>query len=289
MAKVSVLMPAYNAEKYIAVAIDSVIKQSFKDWELVIIDDCSTDATGNICDGYASLDKRIKVFHMVQNGGISKSKNEALNRATGEYIAFCDDDDLMEENSLLDNMKFVEEYDPQIVRWSYKTIKEDEQGRIYQTIDCKCNEGIYLSVADIFENYRNVHSMLSCDWTALYKKTFLDECGIKFNENFKYGGEDTLFNIDTMSFVNRMVMNPNSYYNWYLRKKHSTTAKRNINFCDSMIEVARREKALIMKHCSNGEELWREYRKFYRKIIIDYAQKLPIEEMNLINIAIEGI
>jgi len=287
MAKVSILMPAYNAEKYIEDAINSVLNQTYGDWELIIVDDCSQDSTLAICKKIAQKDYRVRVFHMEQNGGISKTKNEALKHATGEYIAFCDDDDLLEPNTFFDNVKLADIYQAEIVRWSYKTIKVDEQEQICKVLDCKCENGLYLNRKDIFDNYCNVHTMLSCDWTGLYRKSFLDKYSIRFCEAFKFGGEDTLFNLDTLEYVNCMIMNADSYYNWYLRKNHSTTAKRNINFCDSMMEVAKRELSLIEKNCVKNRELGSRYMDFYKKLILDYARKLSMDEFYMVEVKIE--
>ena len=288
MCKVSILMPAYNAEQYISDAVVSIINQTFADWELVIVDDCSTDSTGKICDDFSYIDNRIKVFHMPSNFGISEAKNQALYKASGEYIAFCDDDDIMEKAALLDNMKLAEKYNPQIVRWSYKTVNVDENGCVTRIIDRKCEDGIYLKRGDIFSNYRNIHSMLSCDWTALYKRSFLNDNNILFNTKFRYGGEDTEFNINALRYAEKIVMNSNSYYNWYLRKGHSTTSRRNVNFCYSMIEVARKEHDLIMHNCIDYKTIWMEYNEFYKKLILDYACNLKLEEKKSINSLLEG-
>lgn len=290
MPKVSVLMPVYNAEEYVAKAVKSVIEQSYQDWELIIIDDNSSDSSGDICDMLSENDYRIKVFHMNDNLGISRAKNMAINKATGEYIAFCDDDDLMEKDTLLDNVEIAEKNNAEVVRWSYKTVKVDENDRVYAEIDCKCKDGIYLSREDIFENYRNVHTMLSCDWTGLYKRTLLDEHNILFNTDFKYGGEDTMFNIDIMRYVKNISMNNKSYYYWYLRKRHSTTAKHNSNFCYSMIKVAEAEKDIIINNCgSESMVLWEEYRNFYIKLLLNYAEYLPENEMKTVKIEINKL
>jgi len=287
MPKVSIIMPAYNAEKYISVAINSILSQTYTDWELIIVEDCSTDSTGVICDQYAKNDARIKVYHMSDNLGISEAKNQALYRASGEYIAFCDDDDMMEREALSDNMKLVQKYNPQIIRWSYKTVKVSENGDITGIIYRNCEDGIYLNRKEIFDNYKNVHSMLSCDWTALYKRSFLHEYNIVFNTNFKYGGEDTEFNIKALEHVEKLVMNSKGYYNWYLRKCYSTTAKRNINFCYSMIEVANKEHDLIIGNCVDFNNIWDEYEEFYRKLILDYARNLQSKDREIVNTILE--
>ena len=99
MAKVSVIMPAYNVAAYIAEAIDSVLAQTVADWELVIVDDGSTDRSGEIADEYAARDPRILVLHQ-SNRGLSAARNHALRRSCGEYIAILDSDDVWEPGYL---------------------------------------------------------------------------------------------------------------------------------------------------------------------------------------------
>lgn len=96
---VSVILPAYNAEKYIAGSIKSVISQSFNDWELLIVDDGSTDATPAVCDSLALADSRLRVFHR-SNAGVSAARNFGLDAARGDYIAFLDADDILHPDFL---------------------------------------------------------------------------------------------------------------------------------------------------------------------------------------------
>lgn len=282
MSKVSILMPAYNAEQYINDAIEGIINQTFVDWELIIVDDCSTDSTGKMCDNFVNQDKRIRVYHNDVNMGISKAKNIALNFAKGEYITFCDDDDYCFPKALEDNVLLIEKYSADIVRWSYKTVKIDSTGKAYEEIERKCRDQIYLSRKEIFNDYDNVHELLSCDWTGLYRKSFLKNYGIEFNSNYKYGGEDTEFNILTLRYANRMVMNSGVYYSWYLRKNHSTTAKRDINFCFTMMEVAEKEYELIKENKVDYDLMWRNYAEDYKRLILNYAKVLEKEEQIIV-------
>ena len=95
MPKLSVIVPVYNAEKFIHKCIDSIVNQSFNDWELIIIDDGSPDNSGEICDEYAKVDKRIRVIHK-KNEGVSVARNIGIENATGEYVIFIDSDDYLE-------------------------------------------------------------------------------------------------------------------------------------------------------------------------------------------------
>ena len=97
--KISIIVPVYNVEQYLPRCIDSILNQSFADFELLLIDDGSRDKSGAICDEYAAKDSRIRVFHK-ENGGVSSARNLGLDNACGEWLAFVDSDDIIKENYL---------------------------------------------------------------------------------------------------------------------------------------------------------------------------------------------
>lgn len=107
MRKVSVIMPAYNTERYLPDAIKSVQAQTFLDWELVICDDCSKDNTYQVALGFAKKDSRIKVIRNELNSGVAQTRNNALDMATGEYVAFLDSDDLWLPDKLRKQLDFM--------------------------------------------------------------------------------------------------------------------------------------------------------------------------------------
>lgn len=94
---VSIILPVYNTEKYIRTCLDSVLEQSYKNIEIILINDGSEDMSGNICDEYAKKDKRIKVIHK-QNEGVSTTRNIGIKNATGTYICFADSDDILQND-----------------------------------------------------------------------------------------------------------------------------------------------------------------------------------------------
>ena len=101
MPKVSVIIPVYNTEKYLSECIDSVLNQTLKDIEVILVNDGSTDNSPAICDQYAATDARVRVIHK-ENGGVSSARNEGLNHVTGEYYAFVDSDDFIDPNMYYD-------------------------------------------------------------------------------------------------------------------------------------------------------------------------------------------
>lgn len=94
---ISVIVPIYNVEKYLARCVDSIVNQTYKDFELILVDDGSPDNSGKICDEYAKKDSRIKVVHK-KNGGLSDARNAGMAVATGEYISFIDSDDYVSDD-----------------------------------------------------------------------------------------------------------------------------------------------------------------------------------------------
>lgn len=96
---VSIIVPVYNAEKTLKRCVNSIINQLYKDWELLLVDDGSTDDSSIICDEYAQQDRRIRVFHK-QNGGVSSARNVGLDNAIGEWVTFIDSDDWIEKRML---------------------------------------------------------------------------------------------------------------------------------------------------------------------------------------------
>lgn len=108
MPKVSIITPNYNSEKFIKATSDSVIGQSFQDWEWLVVDDCSKDGSFEIVKNLASKDSRIKAFINPKNSGASVSRNKGLEEATGDYIAFLDADDVWNEDKLSEQVQFMD-------------------------------------------------------------------------------------------------------------------------------------------------------------------------------------
>lgn len=127
MPKVSVIVPVYKAEKYLHRCIDSILAQSFTDWELLLIDDGSPDRCGEICDEYAQRDARIRVFHK-ENGGVSSARNLGLENVRGEYVTFVDADDWILASTLAFCSSYFDKYE--IIRFSMLYVESlDKENR----------------------------------------------------------------------------------------------------------------------------------------------------------------
>ncbi len=122
---VSVIMPVYNVDRFISETIQSVIDQTYTNWELIIVDDCSTDGTAEIIREYAAKDERIKFLQNEKNSGAAASRNYALRKASGRWIAFLDSDDLWLPRKLEEQIKFMEENDYRFSYTAYEQIDEN--------------------------------------------------------------------------------------------------------------------------------------------------------------------
>lgn len=125
MNKVSIIMPSYNAANFIAASIQSVIEQTYSNWELLITDDCSKDDTINIIKKFQEIDNRIQLFSTGNNSGAAAARNISLQNATGKYIAFLDSDDIWVSNKLETQLKFMIEKNIAFSFSSYSVMKED--------------------------------------------------------------------------------------------------------------------------------------------------------------------
>lgn len=122
---VSIIMPAYNCESYIKEAIHSVIAQKFTDWELIIIDDCSTDSTADIVQAFARSDSRIKFVRNSTNAGVAKTRNLGIELSVGEYVAFLDSDDTWHPDKLTLQLQRCKEENADLVYLSYSIVNTE--------------------------------------------------------------------------------------------------------------------------------------------------------------------
>ena len=115
MAEVSIIVPVYQVEKYLRQCVDSILAQTFTDFELILVDDGSKDQSGQICDEYAGMDERIKVIHQ-ENGGVASARNRGIDCAEGSYLCFIDADDWIEETMVARCVSHIKQYDADVLR-----------------------------------------------------------------------------------------------------------------------------------------------------------------------------
>lgn len=225
----SIIIPVYQAQNYLRECLDSVLNQNFADFELILVNDGSTDSSGEICEEYAQKDSRIKLIHK-ENGGQAAARNDGIKLAKGKYIGFVDNDDQIEIDMFDFLLKYASEYsDADIISCSYS--KRYSNGKIVSSKEL--NNSIYL-----FDNKTGVKEILSREkldiyvWTKIYKKNYLDINNIKF-ENDKID-EDILFNFQAYKNTSLSVFISSSKY-IYSCREDSTSMRYGIDNLDKYL------------------------------------------------------
>lgn len=303
---ISIIVPVYNAEKHIKKCIDSIINQTYKELEIILVNDGSKDFSGEICDEYAKLDNRIKVIHK-ENGGVSTARNIGLQNANGRYTMFVDSDDYLDLNICEVLIKFLVENSCDIAIANKVFHKE---GKIIKNILynqeklIRENEEKELFILDLLTSYYDskMHKVqfLSCGVTAkLFKSSIIKDNKILFVESCKYG-EDVLFNLRSFQAANRIGYIDYDGYNFNINSESSTHRYRNdwkdsheifINEIKQFLEaynkdnrffeayemmIVTRISALINSYFfngNNGKKFMTSYREFKRYIKQDKYKK----------------
>lgn len=210
---ISIIVPVYNVEKYIRVCLDSIIAQSFKDWECILVDDGSNDGSGVICDEYLHKDSRIQVIHKT-NGGVSSSRNMACSIAKGDYLYFADADDMLLPDCLSVLYKHMNE-NIDLVTASYnKYIDGIEVPEKIFKDSCIFTIREYL---ETISTLPNAHFCERYCVTKLFRKSIIDDNRLRFNEKFAYR-EDVLFLYSYVIACHNNIAGINiPVYNYYRR------------------------------------------------------------------------
>lgn len=227
--KISIIIPCYNSEKYLERCIESIINQSYRQWEAIIVNDGSIDKSSRLLNSYAKLDKRITVISQ-KNGGPSLARNNGLKYVTGEYVLFIDMDDYIHVDMLKEMVKCAEKNNSDIVTIGY-----------YETTINKM-----LPVNDFLnENNDDIRMffikkvMLSSGgvvWGKLYRYKLLKEKNILFDEKLRIC-EDQIFNLDFVKYSNNISFFNGYYYYYCLDNIESLTKKNDIDNIKTQISI----------------------------------------------------
>ena len=224
--KISIIVPVYKVEPYIHKCVDSILNQTFKDFELILVDDGSPDNCGKICDEYAQKDNRVKVIHK-ENGGQATARNAALDIARGEYIGFVDSDDYIEKDMYEKLYRCSNSNNADISIIGVKEVSE--LGNIlYEYIPKSIN---------LSEILKRAHA-----WNKLFKKKLFFENNLFFIENKYY---EDLELIPKLFIKANKVCSINDIAYIYLQREGSTTRKRDEKILDMLWAYKEIKKFLL--------------------------------------------
>lgn len=248
MPTVSVIVPVYNVEAYVEECIESVLAQTWEDYELILVDDGSTDGSGMILDRYGEMDVRINVIHK-KNGGLSSARNAGLDAATGKYIYFLDGDDRMLRNLLETVIPEMDRgYDLVAFDYTFLPHNPDYHGYIKKRTeyllddkklpDFLCNE--------VFRGKTHWEA-----WNRMFVRELIEKNGIRFVDNRKIFAEDLCFQLFYLAFTQRILLIPDVLYEYRLRENSildTSAGESKLNEMTALACIVRNYYAPLPNH-----------------------------------------
>lgn len=223
MPKISVILCAYNASLFLKDAVESVLTQTQRDIELIIVNDGSRDSTLAVASHFCLADKRVRLVN-IENGGLSNARNVGISMATGEYIAFCDADDTIDPKAFEIMLTAIEDNgtDMCICGYHHDTVKRD--GSV-STVDFFESEAVYNSKQELFGSIIGLKSkfILDASWNKLFRRSVIADNGLKFPVGELF--EDTAFVLSFLEVSCRVTVLPQCFYHYVQRKNGSITKK----------------------------------------------------------------
>lgn len=265
---VSIIVPAYNCIKSLECCVGSIRQQTYTNFELILVDDGSTDSSGKLCDKFAAKDDRIRVIHK-PNGGVSSARNVGIDAATGEHITFCDSDDYLE---------------PDYLETLVQTAKTNPDcGHIwccFQTVTGYQKENAvpnYLSAESVLHytlnGYMTLHDMWldTCPWNKLYTAKIIKESGLYFSEELSLG-EDWLFNLAYIdaSANEKIAVITKPLYNYVRGNDDSLDSK----YRKELLDIYRRLNTECLAHLKKWDMSQEQMEKFFNSQFYLYEKVL---------------
>lgn len=275
MNKISIIIPVYNSERYLNACLDSILGQTYQNFEIILVDDGSTDNSPVLCDQYMALDKRIRVIHQ-DNKGVSIARNNGLDLATGDLISFIDSDDTLDEDMYELLVKLFEENHADIAHCGYKHIVGEEVRLVHDTHKVivqqrdealRCLVGGQLFAGGL--------------WNKLYKRTLIGN--LKFRVDLK-DNEDILFNFELFCKAKTSVFADYAKYNYIAHINSSACfvipdEKKIRDSCQVNQYIYQELRGSLLKQIA-GERYVRSLSTYYRlcmKNSEDKAKKIADE------------
>ena len=253
--KITVILPAYNAGAFIKTAIASVLAQDFAGFELIIINDGSTDNTAGICTEYMSKDNRISLINQ-KNAGVSAARNAGLEQAAGEYICFLDADDYLEPDAFALMLAAIEQYSADSCICGYTNIYP---GNSVEPVPAPFANGVYgfaeitgQLVLPLLSGRLAKRPLLGSACRYLFSRELIDKIPLRFTGAYL---EDELFVLEYFSLPQRLAAVAKPLYNYYQNPLSAT--RRYMEGCDSIfLDSLANKRRLVEKYSIKAPESW---------------------------------
>jgi len=243
MPKVSVIVPIYNTAKYLTGCIDSVLSQKYEDFELILVNDGSTDSSEDICKGYT--DNRVRYFYK-ENGGLSSARNYGMDKALGEYIVFIDSDDFIDNDCISYLQQKANETKADIVLCGFYLQSKDSIIPVTAESGFFAGEEINKVIVELKSK-----NLIDTSCNKIYKASFLRENGLTFPEGEIF--EDTAFNLNLLRFNPKIFVSDKCFYH-YIQHQGSITKRYNPQKLETL-----KLRAKLLRDVTSGAEAYCDY------------------------------
>ena len=268
--KVSIIIPVYNKQKYLKKSIQSILEQTYDNFELIIVNDGSTDNSSKICHNFQKIDQRVRVIDL-ENNGVSNARNVGISNANGDYIQFIDADDYTANNMLENLVNIARIYNPDVIVNGIEKINEKNEsvGKILPTFDGMTD------IDKIMENFAKVQKQ-----TGIYgyvhnkfiRKSIIDNNNLLFDKDI-WLAEDLDFCLDLYSNISSIYFCKDIYY-YYLQEAEnsSTTSTKKYDYLQQA-EIILKEKSMLYSKNSLNENNLQVVNSVITGFIISYMQQ----------------
>ena len=270
MALVSIIVPIYNVERYLSDCIDSALNQTYRDLELILVDDGSPDGCGAICDAYAKKDSRIRVIHK-PNGGLSDARNAGLNIASGKYVYFLDSDDTIAPNLLETVVPYMEQ-GADLVTFGLHSFYDD--GTVLPPLKRECGTYLLKTPEERLAFFHKTLLQTKIGWEAclrIFSREKIEQYGLRFADNRKIFAEDLYFSLCYCAHAGHIVSLEDCFYHYRLRSDSIMGIQNTRNnlprirlLADSVLEHYRQHEDCTL-FAENFPRLW--YQIFMNQFI----------------------
>lgn len=265
----SIVIPVYNVEKYLSQCVDSILAQTFKDFELILVDDGAKDNSGKLCDEYAQKDERVKAIHR-ENGGAADSRNVGVAQASGEYLIFIDSDDYLDRDTFLEEIYERAKCGTDIICYKFKKYFDSTQQFATCSFDIP-NLNQLDTMADKLKALVSHDAFYCSPWSKTIKMSLLKENNIVFEKGLL--GEDQEWYYHIM-LVAKSIDGIDEDYIVYRQTSNSTSRSWKMkNLTDCLGIIQKWEKKIMEADLTDGykEALLGSLAKLYCNLLIGYT------------------
>lgn len=261
--KISIIVPVYNVERYLNQCIDSILAQDYSFFEVILVNDGSSDSSEHICDKYQLQDSRIKVIHQ-KNAGPSAARNAGIGHATGDYLYFMDSDDYIHPQLLSTCIPYINDYNPNIIQFSFCRVNHN--GEMLSELILK-TEHLHKDL----RKYGRKHEFKPYTWIYLIKRSIVSQNDILFSTNLHLA-EDAEFILKCMFFSQNLQTIPRVLY--YYRQRENSIMTQGDSYEKALLHLHLAEQLTRFFYEQKGENFSFFLNKRIYKLVKIYINRL---------------